>query len=157
MRASSLQQLEQIPEVAPVKAWDEKPRDSIFLEMTNWRWSFGIYQVQGDLLNNPGSEVACRAFRWTITPYLPRTLLKETNLSRYLCSWQSLYAAVYKLALTNLVHRDLSFENLRLLTDYYRIQLIDFDLANEIDLAGTEGKARPRNPPDRTARKFLCL
>ncbi len=71
----------------------------------------------------------------------------------------SLYTAVVKLALTNLVHRDLSFENVRLLTadpeDCCRIQLIDFDLANEIDPAGTEGKARPRNLSDRKGTKIL--
>ena len=58
-------------------------RETVFLlEMTNWRYSLGIYQVQGDV------EIAYRPFRWTVTPYIPKTLLKETNLSRYLRSWR---------------------------------------------------------------------
>ncbi|KAI9759146.1 MAG: hypothetical protein M1840_003508 [Geoglossum simile] len=93
------------------------------------------------------AEFYPREFRQTVVTYIPESLSPSLSTLTLLHAWRSLYLVIDRIAQKGWVHRDLSWNNIRLTrpngNELASITLIDFDLASPIT-GPTSGS------PDRT-------
>jgi hypothetical protein len=105
-----------------------------------------------DTASNESHDFHRRVFRRTVTAYIPETFSPDLSSLTLLRAWHSLYRVVSAIAKKGWVHRDLSWNNVRIThhknddnpnCDSVSVVLIDFDLASRI-LGPSSGS------PDRT-------
>ena len=133
---SILRKLHNISDVAYIAAYTEWPRDGLpnIFHTVDW--------------NQPG-EFHERSFRITVTEWIPDGFA-TTNITfiETLDAWGKVYKAVANLAKAGYLHRDLSFENVRLQrtsSNEIVVKLVDFDLVDQIENLDSATAA-----PDRT-------
>lgn len=133
---SIIMKLQNIPDVAYIHAYTEWPRD-------------GLQKILHTLDWNHPREFHERSFRITVTEWIPDGFAtKNIDFIETLDAWGQVYKAVANLVKAGYLHRDLSFENVRLKrTSSHEIvlKLVDFDLVDQIENLDSATAA-----PDRT-------
>ena len=139
---SILTKLQNLSDVAHVEAFAEWPRDGLQTILHTVAW------------DRP-SDLHHRSFRLTVTEWIEdRIATTKIDLIETLDAWRKVYKAVANLAKAGYLHRDLSFNNVRLKrtsNDEIVVKLIDFDLVDQIGNLDSAVTA-----PDRTGT-FLFM
>ncbi|MCJ1347295.1 hypothetical protein MMC31_005518 [Peltigera leucophlebia] len=137
----AIHRLEKVSEVARIEAYVDWPKSDFQQLLYDIEWTTPM-----------PATIISRSFRLTVTEWLPIGLLdyKSLNLLDYLTVWRKLYIAVAHIAEQGILHRDLTFGNVRLSrprindVDDLEVKLIDFDLFDEVDKIGQGGASADR-------------
>lgn len=133
---SILMKLHSISDVAYIAAYTEWPRDGLPKNFQKVDW------------NQPGAFHE-RSFRITVTEWIPDGFATTSvTFIETLDAWGKVYKAVANVAKAGYLHRDLSFENVRLQrtsSNEIVVKLVDFDLVDHIENLDSAAAA-----PDRT-------
>lgn len=137
-----LTKLHNLSDVAHVEAFAEWPRD-------------GLQNILHTVAWDRTSDLHNRSFRLTVTEWIQDGIATtKIGLIGTLDAWRKVYKAVANLATAGYLHKDLSFNNVRLertSDDEIVVKLIDFDL---VDQTGNLDSAK--TAPDRTGT-FLFM
>jgi Fungal protein kinase len=137
-----LEDLQGVEGVVELFAWDAPLVEGMLSTEEIYR-DFEVQVIAGDKnTSNRQYSFHPREFRQTVTAYLPAPGLPPTALT-LLYAWRSLYLVVDDIVQRGWVHRDLSWNNVRImrhhdepsnlnLRDPVSVTLIDFDLASPI-------------------------
>ncbi|KAI9761812.1 MAG: hypothetical protein M1840_001692 [Geoglossum simile] len=123
-----LQELQDVEGVVRLIAWDVPVVEGM-LEGADILRDFPIATPPNDVFHS-------RQLRQTVTSYIPESLSQSHSVLTLLNDWRSLYQVVDRIGKKGWVHRDLSWDNVRLThppgDERLSITLIDFDLASRI-------------------------